>query len=129
MYLEEQPVVPYDTLRYLIAKINYGGRVTDNKDERLIAALLSNFICKEVMNKGYEFSESGIYKVPDNLGLDDMKAYIGSLPLDDKPEVFGLHDNANITFEINRVKTFMDTLILVQPRNSGGGKSGNSTDS
>jgi dynein heavy chain, axonemal len=66
MYLEEQPVVPYETLRYLIAQINYGGRVTDNKDERCISALLSNYVCEDVMGQGYKFSESGIYKVPEN---------------------------------------------------------------
>ena len=31
MYLDEQPVVPFKTLNYLIAEINYGGRVTDDK--------------------------------------------------------------------------------------------------
>ena len=40
MYLDEQPDVPYRTLNYLIAEINYGGRVTDDKDVRLITALL-----------------------------------------------------------------------------------------
>jgi dynein heavy chain len=40
MYLDEQPEVPYVTLNYIISEINYGGRVTDDKDVRLITALL-----------------------------------------------------------------------------------------
>ena len=36
MYLDEQPIIPYKTLNYLIAEINYGGRVTDDKDVKLI---------------------------------------------------------------------------------------------
>jgi len=40
MYLDENPEVPFETLRYIIAVINYGGRVTDKIDERLIIGLL-----------------------------------------------------------------------------------------
>lgn len=127
MYVEEQPEVPYETLRYLMAVINYGGRITDDKDERCIMAILMNFMCPDVMGRGYEFSESGTYRMPDELELDEVKGYIEELPGDDKPEVFGLHQNASITFEINRVKELMDTLIVVQPKVAGGGKSGEST--
>lgn len=49
MYLDEQPDVPYRTLNYLIAEINYGGRVTDDKDVRLITALLLKYFIPEVM--------------------------------------------------------------------------------
>jgi dynein heavy chain len=40
MYIDEQPVIPYKALNTIIAEINYGGRVTDDKDMRLIKALL-----------------------------------------------------------------------------------------
>lgn len=87
MYLEEQPEVPYDILRYLIAVINYGGRVTDNKDEILIGAILKLFITEDALNSGYSFSESGKYFVPEDLSLESMKEYSKKLPLEDKPEV------------------------------------------
>lgn len=126
MYIEEQPEIPYETLRYLISVINYGGRVTDDKDERCISAILQKYIGEDVMGKSYKFSPSGIYVIPKNLELEEVKNYISGLPGDDQPEIFGLHDNASITFEINRVKEFMDTLVSVQPRITGGGKSGES---
>jgi len=40
MHVDEQPVIPYEALNAIIAEINYGGRVTDDKDMRLIKALL-----------------------------------------------------------------------------------------
>ena len=40
MLLDEQPEVPYVALNVLVAEINYGGRVTDDKDVRIIKALL-----------------------------------------------------------------------------------------
>lgn len=42
------------------------------------------------------------------------------MPLEDDPEVFGLHPNANITFEQKTVREFMETILLIQPRISGG---------
>lgn len=67
MYLNEQPEVPYKTLNYLIAEINYGGRVTDDKDVRLITALLQSYLNEEVMTGKYSFSSSGVYITPLNL--------------------------------------------------------------
>lgn len=123
MYIDEQPVVPYKALNVIIAEINYGGRVTDNKDMRLIKALLEQYMNPEIMQGTYNFSPSGSYHSPIDLELDKVKTMIQELPMDDDPEVFGLHQNANITCQQNIIKHFMDTLQNVSPR-SGGGKSG-----
>jgi dynein heavy chain len=62
MLLEEYTEVPYKLLNYLGAKINYGGRVTDDKDELLITTTLKSYICPEALKEGYSFSTSGIYR-------------------------------------------------------------------
>ncbi len=99
MYLDEQPEVPYQTLNYIIAEINYGGRVTDDKDVRLITALLKTYFNELVINDDFlNFSSSGVYHSPQQLQLSEIKTMITNYPLDDDPEVFGLHTNANITF-------------------------------
>jgi dynein heavy chain, axonemal len=51
-----------------------------------------------------------------------VKAYIEGLPLEDDPEIFGLHPNANITFQKKTVLEFMSTILIVQPRVASGGK-------
>ena len=48
MYLDEQPEVPYPALNYLVACVNYGGRVTDDKDVRCIKAMLKKYFCAEI---------------------------------------------------------------------------------
>lgn len=61
MLLDEYENVPYKVINFLGAQINYGGRVTDDKDVRLIKTILKNYINNDVMRDGYKFSESGIY--------------------------------------------------------------------
>ena len=91
-------------MNYLIAEINYGGRVTDDKDVRLITALLQSYLNEGVMKGNYSFSSSGVYHTPENNQLDKVKGYISQLPLEDDPEIYGLHRNANITFQQKNVK-------------------------
>ena len=43
-FLEEYDDVPYKVLNYLVAEINYGGRVTDDKDQRLIQTILLTYL-------------------------------------------------------------------------------------
>ena len=61
MYLNEQPEVPYQALNYLIALANYGGRVTDDKDVRLIEAMLKKMFCPEIMSDAYKLSKLTTY--------------------------------------------------------------------
>jgi len=59
--LDEYQVIPYKVLNYLGAEINYGGRVTDDKDVRLIKTILKKYINEDMMVDGCKFSESGKY--------------------------------------------------------------------
>ena len=43
-------------------------------------------------------------------------AYIRSLPINDTPEIFGLHDNANITFAQNETFRTLGDLLELQPK-------------
>ena len=119
-YLATQETIPYVALNYLVAQVNYGGRVTDKQDVRLMNAMLKKYFCAEIMQEGYKFSSLDNYFAPPDGSFEECMNYIGTLPLDENPEVFGLHSNANISYETALVNNFVDTILLMQPRVSGG---------
>lgn len=63
MFIDENPTdIPFDALKYLTAECNYGGRVTDDKDRRLIVTLLNDYYCNEAIeNSNYKYATSQIY--------------------------------------------------------------------
>lgn len=121
IYLDEQPDIPYTALNYLVAEINYGGRVTDYKDSRLIKALIKQYFNPKIMDPTFKLSSLDVYYIPPIGKLENVFTYIeGTLPSDDLPEVFGMHYNASITMQQKMVREFFETLLSIQPRASGG---------
>lgn len=129
-FLEFYSDIPWEALNYMVAEANYGGRVTDPQDRRCITVMLSDYYCPEIVKyENYSLSESGVYKVPsDGEGKQDYITFIKEgLPLNDIPEIFGMHDNAEITSAINNTNAMLETALSLQPRSSGGdGKSADS---
>merc|ERR1719277_2627316 len=96
MFLEENEQIPYMALRYTASEANYGGRVTDVHDRRCINFLITDFYCPEILKDDYRFSPSGVYYAPQFSSLDVYIDYIRGLPINQMPEAFGLHTNANL---------------------------------
>ena len=56
MLLDQYDQIPYKVINFLGAEINYGGRVTDDKDVRLIKTILKNYISADSLRDGYKYS-------------------------------------------------------------------------
>ncbi|KAH9113497.1 hypothetical protein AeMF1_012304 [Aphanomyces euteiches] len=131
MFLDFYDVVPYKVLCVMTSVVNYGGRVTDDKDMRTIDVILEGFFNDKILSDNYWFSKSGTYKSIPVSSADNPKSplthyinYIDSLPLNPDPEVFGMHENANITCAIAETFNNFDIILSLQPRmSSGGGQS------
>ncbi|GCB71828.1 hypothetical protein scyTo_0001714 [Scyliorhinus torazame] len=107
--------VPWDALVYITGEITYGGRVTDAWDQRCLRTILKRFFSPGILADGYKFSASGIYFSPEADSLLAYKEYIESLPLVDDPEIFGMHENANLAFQRKETNTMIGTVLVVQP--------------
>ena len=133
MLVHDYPVIPYRVITELTSEVNYGGRVTDKFDRRLIATMILDFANVGTPDVGYKFSPSGIYKsitsgggeAPDGASMkQEYLDYLEQLPVNAAPEIFGLHQNADITCAQNDTYSMFATILSLQPRaSSGGGKS------
>ena len=121
MFLNEYPdKIPFDALKYLTGECNYGGRVTDDKDRRLILTLLDNYFTDKVFDDNYKFSSSGIFFAPKTGSWESYIDYIKSLPMSPLPEVFGLHENADITKDRNETNEMFEAILSTQTNEGGG---------
>lgn len=51
----------------------------------------------------YKYSDSGIYFCPESTSystIDNYRIFIDQLPGIEEPEVFGMHENANIAYQV-----------------------------
>jgi dynein heavy chain, axonemal len=118
--VQDYELVPYKVLNYIGAEINYGGRVTDDKDQRLIKTILRTYVTPGILEDGFKFSESGLYYSPPAGEKEDYIDYIKALPLNPNPEAFGLHENAEITTSQNTTRVLLESTLSMQPRASAG---------
>uniref|UniRef100_A0A3Q3KFG5 Uncharacterized protein n=1 Tax=Monopterus albus TaxID=43700 RepID=A0A3Q3KFG5_MONAL len=108
-------------------KCNYGGRVTDDWDRRLLMTILADFYNKNIIEKHrYPFSPSGDYYTPPKSIYEDYIEFIKELPFSQHPEVFGLHENVDISKDLQQTKLLFESLLLTQ---GGGAKGGGSSGS
>ncbi|KAF4320280.1 hypothetical protein JM18_005063 [Phytophthora kernoviae] len=123
MFLDFYDEVPYKVLCVMTSVVNYGGRVTDDKDMRTIDVILEGFFNPQILENEYKFSSSGSYfsltADPDD-PLASYLDYIDELPLNPEPEVFGMHDNANITCALAETFHTFDLILALQPRAAAG---------
>ncbi|XP_070535810.1 dynein axonemal heavy chain 6-like isoform X2 [Ptychodera flava] len=119
--------IPWDALEYITGEITYGGRVTDAWDQRCLRTILKRFFAPHTLDEGYKYSDSGIYYCPLYDTLKEYQQYIEQLPIIDEPEIFGMHENANLAFQIQETNSLLYTILDVQPRMAGGG-SGKTSD-
>lgn len=97
----------WETVRYMISVIQYGGRITDEFDELLMNTYAEKYFYQGALAENYELykdDRSGFsYKVPIGTEIECFRNLIEQLPGQESPEIFGMHPNADLTFRALQV--------------------------
>jgi len=127
--------IPWDTLRYLVGEVMYGGRVTDNCDRRVVETYMEEYLGDFLFDtfQPFHFYQDEVsrrkgpghgqdYHIPALGGKDRYLHQIEMMPGIEAqtPEVFGLHPNAEIDYLTSASKELWKDLISLQPRAAGG---------
>eukprot|EP00879_Flechtneria_rotunda_P005109 GHRR01005390.1.p1 GENE.GHRR01005390.1~~GHRR01005390.1.p1 ORF type:complete len:1589 (+),score=542.70 GHRR01005390.1:1679-6445(+) len=124
-YLDNYVVTPWGALKYLVAEANYGGRVTDELDRRVLSSYLSRFYCEEALDVvNFKLSPLPHYFIPEPGTLNSFRDYIVTLPATDRPEAFGQHSNAEISYLIEDSKAVLGGLLSLGPKTGSSGGDG-----
>uniref|UniRef100_A0A182NRZ8 AAA+ ATPase domain-containing protein n=1 Tax=Anopheles dirus TaxID=7168 RepID=A0A182NRZ8_9DIPT len=112
--------MPWNSLKYLIGEVMYGGRVIDDFDRRVVKTYMDEYMGDFLFDTFQPFNfyadESFTYAPIAAPNRDEFIAAIDKLPLNNTPEVFGLHSNAEIGYYTAAVRETWAHLIDLQPQ-------------
>lgn len=138
MSYEKGRKVPWPAVQYLLAEANYGGRVTDDLDRRLIKIYAKDIFDEDLItseNWRPKGTDEYHYHYPaiENTGkqidasLYDPQFFYSeiSAAMDntDQPVAFGQHINAEITSQIMDSKELLSSILSLMPSSVDGGSS------
>ena len=122
-YINNNPKVPWDDLRYIFGEIMYGGHITDAWDRRTNNTYLSVFLKPEIMS-GYELGQG--FPVPDPVAssFSSIMDYFNTSLPKESPVMFGLHPNAEIGYLTAYQDDIFKTILSLGGGSAGGGGGG-----
>ena len=95
-YLEANPKIPWDDLRYIFGEIMYGGHITDAKDRRLCNSYLLSYVREELLDQLDFFPRFAV--PPNSFSHRQYCEYIEERLAAETPAAYGLHANSAINF-------------------------------
>jgi len=114
----------WTTIQYMVAEVQYGGRITDDLDRELFVTYAAKWFCDEVFRPTFTFNNYNAdynYRIPEGLEIQVFRNAIDTIPAVDSPLIFGLHTNADLTYRLKEASEMLTTIVETQPKESGTG--------
>ncbi|KAF7232412.1 hypothetical protein EG68_10350, partial [Paragonimus skrjabini miyazakii] len=117
---ENKSEISWDTIKYLIGEVMYGGRTIDNYDRRILTTYMDEYFGDFLFDNFQPFrfyqDERVEYFIPEEPpGFANYKdlysEYVSHLPGAHKPEVLGLHPNASIGYSVRFARNMWTNLL------------------
>jgi dynein heavy chain len=143
MILSQAGPTQFEGLKYLIAECNFGGKIIDELDRRTMTCLIEDFIHPDIKKPKFNFLESPIYFTTGEgslasqivtkssplllsifvvINLRNLQEYIKSLPLNDDPELHGIHENGSLMYLIHKLDVYLSLLQSIMSNSSAARK-------
>uniref|UniRef100_A0A7S1KN20 Dynein-1, subspecies f n=1 Tax=Percolomonas cosmopolitus TaxID=63605 RepID=A0A7S1KN20_9EUKA len=121
LYLEKYDEIPWEALRFLIGEVNYGGRVSDDNDRRVLNVYAHQYFNDQIASTPeYKLCDDKRYAIPKDGRLDVYTKAISQLPSDDPPIAFGQHPNADISSQIFNSTNLLNKMLSLTAMVSSG---------
>eukprot|EP00435_Cladocopium_sp_Y103_P018341 s1199_g4.t1 len=120
----------WNTIQYMVAEVQYGGRITDDLDRELFITYAAKWLNESMFSQNFAFnfySADYNYDIPKGLDMSAFHEHIEAIPSVDSPLIFGLHPNADarrcacapdITYRLKEASEMLTTIIETQPKDS-----------
>eukprot|EP00698_Gefionella_okellyi_P018829 TRINITY_DN568_c0_g1_i2.p1 TRINITY_DN568_c0_g1~~TRINITY_DN568_c0_g1_i2.p1 ORF type:complete len:4478 (+),score=1217.70 TRINITY_DN568_c0_g1_i2:54-13487(+) len=109
--------ISWPTIRYMLCDVQYGGRVTDDYDRRLLSSYGNFWFDNTLLMQDFSFFPGNpAYCVPPSNNVNGILSHIDTLPRIDVPDIFGLHRNADLTYRRTQALEILSAIGSVQPK-------------
>ncbi|XP_032289207.2 dynein axonemal heavy chain 8 [Drosophila virilis] len=119
--LEPGKGISWVTVRYMLGEVQYGGRVTDDYDKRLLNTFTRVWFHDALFEDNFQFFKGYIV-----YSFKEREAYLSAIDnmLNvDPPQVYGFNSNAEITYQTNTMRNILEEIMSIQPKESSSGTS------
>uniref|UniRef100_A0A1B6CZR9 AAA+ ATPase domain-containing protein n=2 Tax=Clastoptera arizonana TaxID=38151 RepID=A0A1B6CZR9_9HEMI len=111
--------VSWNTVRYMLGEVQYGGRVTDDFDKRLLVTFAKVWFSEAMFSDAFNFYTG--YKIIVHRNLNEYMEAIDEMSPSDPPQAYGLHPNADISYQSSTTTSLLETIVSIQPKEAGSG--------
>lgn len=107
-------IAPFDALTYVIGKLNYGGRVTDKWDIRLLQSILQQYVSQTAISSAEPFGPH--FPAPaESAKHEDIIKLINEWPIVTEGEDVGLAKNASTIVARAEAVNIFNSIIEIDP--------------